>query len=128
VPSTVSRLVARATARRNLTIYAAILAGVLAAGVVERGIPGADWPAPFLLLVTLAVGVPTAHDEYGPTHDRTSQAVAWVLAGCVVAAVEFVAVYLAAGVVAGLSVTPAAVVAFLATAGVNLWWLVRRDG
>ena len=126
MPSTVSRLLARATTRRNVTIYVAILMGVLVAAGVERAVPAVDGPASFLLLVTLAVGVPTVYDECGPAHDRTAPAVAWVLAGCVVAAVEFVAVYLAVGVLAGLSVTPAAAVAFVVTAGVNLAWLVRR--
>jgi hypothetical protein len=114
----------RIATQRNGTIVAAILVAVptsYAFGATIGGDVGN-----FLLLVTLAVGVPTAYDEYWPRYDRTWKAVAWVLVACGVTAVEFSGLYVAGRAVFALSPTPAAVGAFLVVGLGNLAWLAAR--
>ncbi|WP_424019659.1 hypothetical protein ACOZ4N_09355 [Halorientalis pallida] len=105
----------RATAQRNVAIYAAILVAVPAAygfhTVFDAG--GGD----FLLLMTLAVGVPTAYNDYWPAFDRTWKAVAWVLVACTVATAAFAGLFLAGTERLALSAFPASVGAFLVTVG-----------
>jgi hypothetical protein len=116
------------TDQRNLTIFAAILVAVPTAYAftlyVDAG-GGGD----FLLLLTLAVGVPTAYDEYWPRYDETWKAVAWVVAACVWATAEFTAVYLLVVDVLSLSPVVGALGAFLVTTvGTVAVLAVRRRG
>jgi len=127
VPSTsvIARLYGRATTQRNVTIYVAILVSIPAAYLFQESVGGGG--GDFLLLLALAVGVPTAYDEYWSPYDRTWKAVAWILVACVVAGLEFTGVYLVS--VAALSLSPfaASAVAFLVTGLGNAAWLsVRR--
>lgn len=130
MPSTtaLARLRDWMTDQRNLTIFAAILVAVPTAYAftlyVDAG-GGGD----FLLLLTLAVGVPTAYDEYWPRYDETWKAVAWVVAACVWATAEFTAVYLLVVDVLSLSPVVGALGAFLVTTvGTVAVLAVRRRG
>ncbi|MFB6171225.1 MAG: hypothetical protein ABEJ23_01740 [Haloarculaceae archaeon] len=127
MPSTSAstRLRDRVATQRNVTIVVAILVAVPTAYAVQSTV-GSD-AGGFLLLVTLAVGVPTAYDEYWPAYDRTWLAVAWVLAACAVAAVTFTALSLV-GTAVGLSPALAAGVAFLVTGLGGSALLARRRG
>lgn len=111
--STLSHLYERATTQRNVTIYTAILVGVPGAYAFQEAV-GASGDG-FLLLLLLAVGVPTAYDEHWPHYDRTWQAVAWVLVACLVVWIEYAALYLAGTTFTPLSSFQAGVAAFLVT-------------
>lgn len=102
------------TDQRQLTILAAILVALPTAYAFHAAFGGAALGGDFLLLLTLAVGVPTAYDSYWPAYDRTRTAVGWVLAACVVATTEFVALYLV-GTALGLAPIHASAGAFLVT-------------
>jgi hypothetical protein len=82
------------TIQRNLTILVAILVSVPIAYGFRAVVGGADFGGSFLLLMTLAVGVPTAYDEFWPKYDRTWDAIIWVVAACIVATTEFTGLYL----------------------------------
>jgi hypothetical protein len=118
-------LLDRALSQRNVTIYTAILVAVPTAYAfhVWSGAEGGD----FLLLMLLAVGVPTAFDDLWSPYDRTWKAVAWVLAACGVAAVEFVGLFVICRDVLSLSPFLASVGAFVWTTAMNLAWLVVRQ-
>lgn len=120
--SFIARLYRRATTQRNVTIYAAILVGIPATSLFIRV---GDASGSFLLLLTLAVLVPTAYDEYWPPYDRTWKAVGWILAACAVAWLEFTGVYLVGVEAATLSPLWASAVAFLAVGLGNLALLAR---
>lgn len=128
MPSTSTRngLAGRMATQRNLTILVAILVAVPAAYGFRTAFGGDGIGASFLLLMTLAVGVPTAYDDYWPQYDRAWLAVAWVLVACVVATAEFVGLYLLGTEVLGLSPLVASVGAFLVTDLGNLAWLAAR--
>lgn len=121
--STASRLYARAITRRNLTIFVAIVVALPTAYAFRSTVGHGQRSGGFLLLLTLAVGVPTAYDEYWPDYDRTWKAVAWVLVACTVATAEFVGIYLAETALVGLPPVHAAVGAVLVTDVGNLAWL-----
>ncbi|MFB6085047.1 MAG: hypothetical protein ABEJ94_12470 [Halorientalis sp.] len=105
----------RATAQRNVAIYVAILVAVPVAYGFHTvfDASGGD----FLLLMTLAVGVPTAYNDNWPAYDRTWKAVGWVLAASVLAAATFAGLFLAGIEVLALSPLLASVGAFLVTSG-----------
>lgn len=117
MPSTrvLARFFERATTQRNVTIVVAILVAVPTAYAFRSAVPGGDSAADFLLLLTLAVAVPTAYDERWPRYDQTSTAVAWILGACLVATVAFAGLYLLGTAVVGLSPLFASVAAFLVT-------------
>ncbi|WP_327054031.1 hypothetical protein [Halomicrococcus gelatinilyticus] len=122
MPSTVFvRLRERATTQRNVTIYLAILVAVPLASAFNTAVGGAQ--GGFLLLMTLAVGVPSAYDGYWPAYDATWKAVAWILAACAVVTVEFIGLYLAGTDLLSLSPFVASIVAFLVVDFGNLAWL-----
>ncbi|MFB6159675.1 MAG: hypothetical protein ABEJ61_00685 [Haloferacaceae archaeon] len=127
MPSTsaTARLFERATTQRNLTIAAAVLLALPGAYAFRATVGGGD-AGSFLLLVTLAVGVPTAYEEYWPRYDRSRTAVAWVLGACAVATAEFTGLYLLGTDALGLAPTTASVGAFLLTDLGNLAWLAVR--
>ena len=115
------------TAQRQLTIVTAIAVALPTAYAFQSwsGAAGSG----FLLLLTLAVGVPTAYDEYWPTYDRTWKAVSWVLVSCAAATVEFAGFFLAGTTVLALTPITSAVVAFLVTnLGTVALLAVRRRG
>lgn len=112
---TVARVSDWVTSQRNLTIFVAILVAVPTAYAFQSRVTGGGSPGDFLLLLTLAVGVPTAYDEYWPRYDQTWKAILWVLTACLVATVEFVALYLGGTGYVNLSPFSAAVGAFLVT-------------
>lgn len=116
----------RATSQRNVTIYTAIAVALPTAYAFQSTVGASELSGDFLLLMTLAVGVPTAYDEYWPRYDRTWKAVAWVLVACAVATAEFVGLYLLATAVLGLSPLVGGIGAFLVTDVGNLLWLSRR--
>lgn len=80
--------------QRNLTILVAILVAVPIAYGFRVMVSGADFGGSFLLLMTLAVGVPSAYDEYWPKYDRIWDAVIWIVLACIVATTEFIGLYL----------------------------------
>lgn len=111
------------TTQRNLTILVAILVAVpIAYGFRVMG-SSADYEGSFLLLMTLAVGVPTAYDEYWPKYDQIWNAVVWVFAACIVATMEFIGLYFVGTEVGNLSPFLASIGAFLITDLGNLAWL-----
>ena len=105
----------RATAQRNVAIYAAILVAVPAAYAFHTAFDASG--GDFLLLLTLAVGVPTAYNDNWPAHDRTWKTVAWVVVACTVAIATFAALFLAGTDLLALAPFPASVGAFLVTSG-----------
>jgi len=129
MPSTsaVSGVFDRATTQRNLTIFVAILVAVPTAYAFQTIVAGGASVGDFLLLVTLAVGVPTAYDERWPRYNRTWKAVAWVVVACAVVAVEFAALYLVGTEYVGLDPAYASIGAFLVTDLGNLAWLSARQ-
>lgn len=128
MPSTgaVPRIYAWLTAQRNLTVFVAILVAIPTAYAFHSLVGVGRLSGDFLLLLTLAVGVPTAYDDYWPRYDRTWKAVAWVLAACAVATAEFTGLYLLGREAIGLSPLFASIGAFLVTDLGNLAWLSRR--
>ena len=115
------------TTQRNLTIIVAILVAVpIAYGFRVMG-SSADYEGSFLLLMTLAVGVPTAYDEYWPKYDKIWNAVAWVFAACIVATMEFISLYLVGTEFGDLSPFLGSIGAFLITDLGNLAWLSVRS-
>ncbi len=113
--SSTSRFREWATSQRNLTIFTAILVALPAAYAFQATVGGRAMGGDFLLLVTLAVGVPTAYDNYWPAYDQTWTAVLWVLAACAVATGVYVGVFLLGTDVVGLAPFPSAIGAFLVT-------------
>ena len=92
---------------RNAAILAAI--GVaLPAGWLFQAVVEPEQAA-ILLLLTVGVGVPTAHEGFGP--ESVGGAVAWVLAVSVAVTALFVGVYVAVRAVTGQ--VPAAAAAFV---------------
>ena len=126
-PSMASAVYRRATTQRNLTIFASILVAVPTAFVFQAHVAGGEFAANFLLLMTLAVGVPSAYDEYWPQYEQTWNAIAWVLVAAVVATVEFTGLYLLGTEFVSLSPMVAAVGAFLVTDLGNLALLSARQ-
>jgi len=125
--STSSDISARLMTQRNLTIFTAILIAVPTAYAYHSMVGGNGQSGDFLLLMTLAVGVPTAYDEYWPRYEQTWKAIAWVLVACAIATIEFIGLYTAGAELADLSPFVASVGAFLITDLGNLAWLsVRR--
>jgi hypothetical protein len=114
------------TTQRNLTILVAILVAVPIAYGFRVMVSGADFGGSFLLLMTLAVGVPSAYDEYWPKYDRIWDAIVWVVAACVVATTEFIGLYLVGTELGNLSPFPASIGAFLITDLGNLALLSVR--
>ncbi|QCS43711.1 hypothetical protein [Natrinema versiforme] len=79
----------------------------------------------FLLLVTIGVLVPSAHDEYGPRGQSWSRDVLWTIAASAVATGLFTCGYLIAGTLLTQSIYRATI-AFLLTylgGGSTLFWL-----
>lgn len=111
--SPVSTLRERLTTQRNATILAAIVVAIPTAYAFHSVTGSAS--GDFLLLFILGVGVPTAYDSHWPEYDRTWKAVAWTVAACAVATVEFVGLYLVGTRVLDQSELVAAVGAFLVT-------------
>lgn len=111
--STASWLSDRFVTQRNATILVAILVGIPTSYAVASAVGGQA--TGFLLLVTLAVAVPTAYDEYWPRYDNTGKAVGWILGACTVATAAFTALYLVGTDLLSLSTFVAASGAFLVT-------------
>jgi hypothetical protein len=114
----------RATSQRNVSIYTAIAVAAPTAYAFNIAF---TYEGSFLLLMTLAVGVPTAYDDYGPAYDRTLGTVGWVLVACGVAAAEFVGFFVIATESLALSPFIGGIVAFLGTWLLNLSALVVRQ-
>lgn len=76
--------------------------------------------------MTLAVGVPTAYDEYWPHYKQTWKAITWGLVACLVVIIEFVGLYLIGTDYISLSPSYASIGAFLITDFGNLARLVVR--
>jgi hypothetical protein len=115
------------TTQRNLTILVAILVSVPIAYGFRAVVGGADFGGSFLLLMTLAVGVPTAYDEFWPKYDRTWDAIIWVVAACIVATTEFTGLYLMGTGLGNLSPFLGSTGAFLITHLGNIAWLSVRN-
>jgi len=115
----------RALTQRNATILTAIAVAVPTA--YGFGVWSGPERGEFLLLLLLAVIVPTAYDDLWPTYDRTWKGIAWTLAACVVATIEFVGLYVVG--VDSLSLSPflASVGAFGVTTAGNFVWLLARQ-
>lgn len=127
--STVATIRNWVRAQRQVTILTAILVAVPTTYAFQSAVDGDAFAGSFFLLMTLAVGVPSAYDDYWPHYDQTSKAVVWVLAACAVAAVEFTALYLAGTALIDISwVAPvgAFLVTHLGNLAVLAAWQRRR--
>jgi len=124
--STVNRTYNWTTTQRNLTIFMAILVAVPTTYGFQSMVSGGGSAGDFLLLMTLAVGVPTAYDEYWPQYNQTWKAIAWVLAACFLVTIEFVGLYLIGTDYVGFSPFYASIGAFLVTDLGNFAWLSIR--
>jgi hypothetical protein len=109
------RIFQRATTQRNLTIIVAILTAVPTAYAFQATVGDGSQASSFLLLMTLAVGVPTAYDEHWPQYDRSWKAIAWVLVASGIAAFVFTGSYILAVDLLEVSPWIASVGAFLVT-------------
>jgi hypothetical protein len=129
MPSTsvVSRVTNWATSQRNLTIFVSIFAALPLSYAFQSIVSGSASAGSFLLLVTLAVGVPTAYDEYWPQYDQTWKAIGWILLACVVVTIEFVGLYIVGTEYINLTPLYASAGAFLVTDLGNLAWLSFRQ-
>ncbi|SEN20831.1 hypothetical protein SAMN05216388_100257 [Halorientalis persicus] len=116
----------RATAQRNVAIYAAILVAVPVAYGFHLAFDGEG--ADFLLLLTLAVGVPTSYNTYWPSYDRTWKAVAWVIVAAAAATAAFTGLFVAGTKLLALSPFPASIGAFLVTSLGGQLLLARWKG
>jgi len=113
------------TAQRQLTIFTALALALPTAYAFQSRV-GTDTGG-VLLLLLLAVGVPTAYDEYWQPYDRAWQAILWTVLVGAVAAAEFTAFYLIGTDVLGLAPRSSTAGAFLLTSLQNLAFLsVRR--
>lgn len=104
-----------ATTQRNLTIFVSILIAIPMVYVFQSQIIESEFAASFFLLATLAVGVPSAYDEYWPQYSQTWKAIVWVLVAAVIATIEFTGLYLLGIEFVDLSPTVTAVCAFFVT-------------
>ncbi|WP_251330621.1 hypothetical protein [Haloplanus pelagicus] len=122
-----SRVMNWATSQRNLTIFVSIFAAFPLSYAFESIVSGSASAGSFLLLVTLAVGVPTAYDEYWPQYDQTWKAIGWILTACVVVTIEFIGLYIVGTEYLDLTPLYASAGAFLVTDLGNLVWLSLRQ-
>jgi hypothetical protein len=129
VPSTSfgSRVTNWATSQRNLTIFVSIFVAVPLSYAFQSIVFESASAGSFLLLVTLAVGVPTAYDEYWPQYDQTWKAIGWILIACVVVTIEFIGLYIVGTEYLDLTPLYASAGAFLVTDLGNLAWLSFRQ-
>ncbi|WP_222919988.1 hypothetical protein [Natrinema sp. SYSU A 869] len=86
-----------------------------------------EFAAGFLLLVTIGVLVPSAHEEYGPRGQSWSRDALWTIVASAIATGLFAGGYLLAGTLLTKSIYRA-MIAFLWTylSGGSLLWLRRR--
>ena len=103
------------TSQRNIVIFVSILIAVPTAYGFQATIGQGEQATGFLLLMMLAVGVPTTYNDYWPSYDRTWKAVGWVLAASVLVVVQFGALYAIGTAVTGSTPFASAVGAFLIT-------------
>jgi len=115
----------RVTTRRNVTIYVAILVAVPVAYWFSTWTPAETGDV--LLLLLLAVGVPTGFDEYKSDVDGYWSAVAWVLGASLVVTAQFVGFYVVGVDVLSLSPFRASVGSFLFVWLTNHAYLVVRS-
>lgn len=112
MPSTTDRALGeRLASQRNVTILTAIAVALPAAYWFHTAF--GDGPGDFLLLMAVAVGVPTAADLYGPDHGRLWRAVATTAVASVAVGAAFVGVYVLGTGPLSLSPFVASVMAFL---------------
>jgi len=125
MPSTsvLSRVTAWTTSQRNLTIFVSILAAFRLSYGFQSITAESASAGSFFLLVTLAVGVPTAYDEYWPRYEQTWKAIGWILLACLVVTIEFVGLYVVGTEYVNLTPLSASTGAFLVTNFGNLGWL-----
>ena len=128
MPSTrfVSRVTDWVTSQRNLTIFVSILVAFPATYTFQSLVSESASAGSFLLLITLAVGVPTAYDEYWPHYKQTWKAVLWILAACLIVTIEFSGLYIVGTEYVNLAPLYASTGAFLVTDIGNLVWLSVR--
>jgi len=129
MPSTsvLSRVTAWTTSQRNLTIFVSILAAFRLSYGFQSITAESASAGSFFLLVTLAVGVPTAYDEYWPRYEQTWKAIGWILLACLVVTIEFIGLYVVGTEYATLTPLYASTGAFLVTDLGNLAWLSLRQ-
>ena len=108
-------LAERVTTTENLTVVAAILASLPLTYAASTVFGYSDGTA--LLLLTIAVGVPTVYNEQWPAEESTPRAVGWVLGAGVLATIAFTACYLVGTDLLSLSEAPASAVSFVLTMG-----------
>ena len=129
MPSTsvVSRVTDWVTSQRNITIFVSIFAAFPLSYAFQSLVSENASAGSFLLLVTVAVGVPTAYDEYWPKYDQTWKAIGWILLACLVVTIEFVGLYIVGTEYVNLTPLYASAGTFLVTDLGNLAWLSLRQ-
>lgn len=111
----------RLTGQHNVSIATAILFALPAAFAFHNWSAGGQ--GSFLLLLLLAVSVPTLYDDGWGRYEHTWQTVVWTLTACAVVGVEFVGLYVVGLDALSLSMFAAEVGAFLVTTLLNLAWV-----
>lgn len=125
IPNRVSKWV---TAQRNIVISVSILIAVPTAYGFQATIGNGEQATGFLLLLLLAVGVPTTYNDHWPTYDRTWKAIGWVIGAAVVVILQFGALYAIGTMVVDVSPFAASVGAFLITSIGDLLVRFRMSG
>ena len=130
MPSTsmLNRSLTWLTAQRNIVIFVSILVAVPTAYGFQATVGRGEQATGFLLLMMLAVGVPTTYNDQWPVYDRTWKAIGWVLVASVMVLVQFGAIYAIGTMVIGLSTFASAVGAFLITSVGDLLVRSRLSG
>lgn len=123
-----NRISKSVTSQRNIVIYVSILIAVPTAYGFQATIGNGEQATGFLLLLMLAVGVPTTYNDLWPTYDRTLKAIGWVLGASVAVILQFGALYVIGTIVVNVSPFAAAVGAFLITSIGNLLVMSRMSG
>lgn len=103
------------TSQRNIVIFVSILIAVPIAYGFQATIGQGEQASGFLLLMMLAVGVPTTYNDHWSAYDRTWKAIGWVLVASVAVLLQFGALYAIGTMVLKVSTFAAAVGAFLIT-------------
>lgn len=106
-----SRLRRRATSTRIVSTVTAVAVALPAAYTFHGHFPGDQ--SGLLLLVAVAVGIPSAFDEYGPAFERRRDCVFATLWVCSVVVVTYVGSFAAGIDTLGVSPFLASIVAFL---------------
>ena len=116
------------TAQRNIVIFFSILVAVPTAYGFQATVGQGEQATGFLLLMMLAVGVPTTYNDHWSTYDSTWKAIGWVFVASLAVLLQFGALYAIGTRILEVSTFAAAVGAFLITSLGDLLVRSRLEG